>query len=367
LSKDIPEPKETKNMSEVQNNEEIVENLLKTQGDPESLTEEQLDIYLEKAPTYEFEETQPEEPSPPVEPEIPEKETTAIDDSSIPEFDKHKEHRDALQELNKYKQLYKDRDSKINKMKEDPDFAKKQLGIESEVTVDPDKDYLDDRFLAEMKSELDSLKQWKQDREQEDVKTRAELEREKEQLGLFGEIQQVQGQFPSLKTSENFQSINDKYIEWQGNVQSAGLDTDRYFNDEAYKKALDAKGYKLGVVDADVPKMLDIYSVYENYKKEKDGGYNTSFTRALRNSDVYEKASKSKYGSHQLADDDALNAAIEQRASEPDILDTGSAPTGSMDLGDVVNEMEILVSKTRKSPADMKRIVELETIMEQFM
>jgi len=358
-------------MSEVQKDktdEDIVMELLQNQGDSESLTEEQLDLYLDKAPTYDFEEEKPDEPEAPSEPEIPEIEPKVnVEDDDIPAFDKHKEYRDALQEANKYKQLYKDRDGKINKMKEDPEFAKKQLGIETAVTVDPDKDYLDDAFLAEMKHELDSLKQWKQEREEKDVKTRQQLEQEKEQLGLFGEIQQVQGQFPSLKTSESFQDINGKYIEWQGGVQSAGLDVDRYFNDEKYKKALDAKGYKLQVSDADIPKMLDVYSVYESYKEEKNGGYNTSFARALRNSDVYEKATKSKYGGHRLQDDDALNKAIEERALEPTLLDSSAAPTGTASLDDVVNEMEVLVNKTRKSAADNARITELENIMEQYM
>ena len=358
-------------MSEVQSktNEEVVKEFLAGQREADSLTEEQLDLAL--TGNYEFEETEETEEQLPVEEpskevEQPKEEEPLPIEKDIPEFDKHKEYKEMLARANKYEQLYNDRENKLKKMKEDPEFAKKQLGLASEVKVDENFDYLDDKYLATLKHELDELKKWKRNYEDELNKTRYETEKQKEQFNLFSEIQEIQDEFPLLKTSESFKSIDEKFVKWQSNVISAGLDPDKYLSDKEYKKQLDSKGYTLNVKDSDIPKVLDIYNVYSEYKKEKESGYSTSFKRALKVSEVYDKAIRHKYAGRQIADDDAINEAIERRSSEPVLLDSSNVQTGSMDFADVVNELEILSGKTQKSPSDRKRIAELDRIMEQY-
>lgn len=349
-------------MSEVQSktDEEVVKEFLAGQRDAESLTEEQLDLAL--TGNYEFEEIEETEEQPPVEEtseevEEPKEEEPLPIEKDIPEFDKHKEYREVLARANRYEQLYKDREDKLKKL---------ESQTVKEVKVDENVDYLDDKYLATLRHELDELKEWKKNYEEELNKTRYETEKQKEQFNLFSEIQDIQNEFPILKTSESFKSIDEKFVKWQSDVISAGLDPDKYLDNKEYKKLLDSKGYTLNVKESDIPKVLDIYEVYSNYKKEKESGYSTSFQRALKTSNVYDKAIKHKYAGRQLADDDAINEAIERRSSEPVLLDSSNVQTGSMDLADVVNELEILSGKTQKSPNDIKRIAELDRIMEQY-
>lgn len=354
-------------MSEVQKatDEEVVIDHLKNQRDTDSLTDSQLDLYLEMAPTFEFDEEQPA-PSEEQNETVEQEETDSVVNlDNIPEFDKHKEYQRVLAEKNKFEQIAKNEKDRFEKMKQDQEFAKKQLGLKTEIKVDPEKDYLDDQHQAKLEAKIEQLQAKLDSMEEETKTTQANLKAKEETLGLFGEIERVQNGFKALKTSEPFQSINDKLLEWKKHIISAGLDEDRYYSDKEYRKALDAKGYKLDVKEQDIPKMLKIYDIHSSYKKEKEQGYNTSFERAFRTSNVFEEVAKSQFGGHLQADDDALNAAIERRASEPQILNTGSAPAESAELGDLINEQTILVNKTRLSPADERRLSEIEKAIEQ--
>jgi len=87
--------------------------------------------------------------------------------------------------------------------------------------------------------------------------------------------------------------------------------------------------------------MLDIYSVYANYKKEKESGYATSFKRALKTSDVFDRVVKSKYSGRVDGDDDAINRAIEGKMSEPVFIDGASNAQSNIDIGDIISELEI--------------------------
>jgi hypothetical protein len=356
-------------MSEVQKDqktdEEIVQGYLQEgREDLSALSDQQLDLYLNMAreyePTEQEQPTQIEEPTEGQEQPIP-----AIEDS-IPEFDKHKEYRDTLARANRFEQLYKDRESKIEKMKEDPEFAKKQLGFQEEVKVDENKDYLDDKYLATLEREISDLKEWKTTYEAEHQRTQKEIEAEKQQLSMFSEIQKLQGEYSGLKTSESFQSIDSKVTDWKGGLISAGLDPNKYLTDKEYKATLDAKGYKLNVKEADIPKLMNVYKVYSNYLKEQDAGYNTSIERSFRTSEVFEEVLKSQYGTHQQADDDAINAAIEQRAKEPSILNTGSAPASSEGMMDLIKEQGVLIDKTQRTDSDNRRLDELDRLLAQY-
>jgi len=353
-------------MSEVQKDnqtdEEIVQSYL-TEGreDLSALSDHQLDLYLSMA--REFEPQSEEQPTTTEEPKEEQEQEIPSIDENIPEFDKHKEYRDALARANRYEQLYKDRESKLEKMKEDPEFAKKQLGFQNEVEVDPDKDYLDDKYLAALEKEIKDLKEWRNAYEEEHQKTRKEIEAEKQQLSMFGEIQRLQGEYSGLKTSESFQSIDSKVTDWKALLVQRGLDPTRYLNDEAYKKSLDSKGYKLDVKESDIPKVKNIYKVYSNYLKEQESGYNTSIERSFRTSEVFEEVLKSQYGSRQQADDDAINAAIEQRALEPSILNIGSAPSQSEGIMDLIREQTELLNLTRRSDAQNRRLDELDKLL----
>lgn len=353
-------------MSEVQKDitdEEMVKSFLSEgREDLDSLSDTQLDLYLSMAGSYEPEEKeQPEEVE-----EVKQEESKLPIDDDIPEFDKHKEYRDMLARANKYEQLYKDREDKLKKMKEDPEFAKKQLGFKQEVKVDENKDYLDDKYLATLEQEIAELKEWRRNYEEENSKSREQLAKEKEQLEIFTEINRLQSEYNGLKTSESFQSIDSKVTEWKGNLISAGLDPNRYLSDKDYKATLDAKGYKLNVKESDIPKMLNIYKVYRNYSEEKDAGYNTSIERSFMTSDVFKEVMKSQFGGHQQADDDAINAAIEQRSKEVSILNTGSAPSSSEGVMELVKEQSDLLNVTSRSNAQNRRLEELDKLLEPY-
>ena len=364
-------------MSEVQKaNEEAVRKYLDgdlTEEALANLTEDQIALAVEMADNGSFDtienEAPPVEPTPPKDPEPPKIEE-AVDGSNIIPIGENEKMRDALATANTEKQLRENRDKELQRLKDDPAYRNKYFGIEASNTIDPDKDYLADEHLRKIDSqgdEINELLQWKTDREAKDAATDAKTKTKNEQLGLFGEIQQIQEDFPTLKTSESFQEIDTKFIKWQNKAMGAGVDTDKYLADEAYKTMVDGKGYKLDVSTKDMNVASKLYKINSQYIKEKKANYNTSFNTALKNSGMYEGLMEAKFGGHNLANDDAINKAIAENSQEPQIMNTGGAPTVTSDIEGIVQEMTMLSTKTHLSPEDNKRLHELDKIYQTFL
>jgi hypothetical protein len=356
-------------MNEIQNTEEndkAINEYLNGQRDLDSLTEDQVDIAVER----EFEKAEAETANVSTEqPVIEDNKTEETKDdltASIAPADQNAKLAEALARANKAEQLYKDRESKLKSLKEDPSYRTKFFGEEIKTEIDPNKDYLDDEYLAQvdtMRKELDNLKKAQTEREARDLEFQQSNQVKQEQLGLFEEISKLQGDYPQLKTNESFQSIDSKFANWTGSATNAGVDTDKYFKDAEYRKAVDGKGYKLDISDADMDKAYKIYDVFDQYKKEKDSGYKTSLKRVLKDSPIYEKLVASKYGASELANDDALEKKIAERSTEPTILNTGNAPASNNSIDAIVVEMESLALLTAPTQKQNARYLELDNLL----
>ena len=317
----------------------------------DDLTEEQVELAVDMQ--YERENGD-------VEPEIPEEKQEPEVKEELPIDDRDQRLAEALAEKNRVNQLLKDREKKLEDLKTDEDFRNRYLGIETEVKVDNEKDYLDDKFQAEQAAKIAVLQAKDAEREKERQEEKEELARERAQLDTFREIGDLQDSHNSLKTSESFQKIDRKFIDWKTRAIAAGVEEDKYYSDAEYRKQKDKEGYKLNVSEKDRLKALKIYELYGKYKAEVDAGYNSSIDRVFRTSSDYQELMEAKLGSHRRADDDALNRLIDENSREVSLLDTGGAPAEEGDIGALLDEQDRLSRKTSLSPADKKRYFELD-------
>ena len=360
-------------MSEIQDNtnETVAKKYLAGEIELDSLTEDQVSLAAEMVENFseddveeEQEQTQESEISEPI------KESNSEEADKIIPFSEHLRLKEEMEEKNRYKQIAEDRERKLKSLKEDPNYLAKFLGKEIETKVDTNKDYLADEYLAQidtLKNKLEDIEKWKNDRENQETESQTRNKQKEEQLSLFDEIGRLQSEFPQLKTTESFQSIDTKFVQWQQSAIMAGVDVDEYMENAEYRKIFDAKGYKLNVDAKDLEKAIKIYDVHKQYKSEKESGYKTSLSRVFKDKPIYEEMIKSKYGSHQLADDDALAAKIRERSTEPQIMNSGNAPTSTGNLEALIAEMEVISLKTNPNQNDEKRYRELEKMLENLI
>jgi hypothetical protein len=349
-------------------NEEAVQKYFAGDLTVEDLTEEQVDLAADKelASLESGEDVgvkQPQEPEKieetQAQPELvePKEAVSTIEEDIVP-FSQHEKLRDTLAQANREKQLRENAEREIARLKAEAEKSK---------VNNDDRDLLDDDYLRKI-DKIDELEKKLLEREARDAEADEANRKTQEQLDLFGEIQKLQTDFPSLKTSENFQSIDSKFTAWQNLAKNGNVDVDKYLNDKAYRDVADSKGYKLDIAETDIPNMLTIYDTYSNYKTNKDAGYKTSLTREFKDSSTYEELMKAKYGSHQQADDDALAAKIKERSLEADIMAPGSnASAPSVEAYEAaIMEMEAITRMTVTTPAHEKRYAELEKMIEQL-
>jgi hypothetical protein len=321
----------------------------------DDLTEEQIELACEEQERL---QNEPEETPEKQEEEVEE----GVEGVKVEEktFDHHKKLADALAEANRYKQLNEDKERKLRDLKENEDFRNKYLGIETHPKVDRDRDYLDDEHQAKLEAKVEALEKREAEREERARKKSEELEIKEKQLQLFSEISNLQSAYKQLQTSESFQSIDKKFVEWQDVAEQNGVDVNQYLSDADYRKKKDTEGFKLNVSEKDLNKTLEIYNIYEQYNSEVKAGYKSSMERVFEGSSTYKELMKKKLTSHRQADDDALDRLIEERSKEVSLLDTGGAPADADDLGTLLDEQDALSRKTNMTPADKKRFHELD-------
>ncbi len=357
-------------MDEVQENnaidEEKIAQVLAGERSHSELTEAELDVAADRQETAlnGNEEEQSTET-------LDVEETTIVPvsmEDGINAIDKDKEIKTHLAEINRLKQIADDRDGKLKKAQSDPEFRRKLFGETDNVTVDENKDYLDDKYLATLEVKIEALERTAQERATREERSDKEIELKRTQLSLFEEINGLQGQYASLATSESFQSIDAKITTWQKTALENNVDVDKYVADAGYRKKADSLGHKINVSPEDLQKAWSIYDVYSDFKKEKEDGYKTSLSRVFKDSPVYDKLSKQKYASHIAADDDALEQLLRQREKEPMIMSPGSNnATPKVQAFEVaVMEMESIASKSFITEADNKRYTELERVVDSY-
>lgn len=289
-------------------------------------------------------------------------------EDGIDAVDKDEQIRELLANNNRLEQIANDREGKLKKAQEDPEFRKKLFGETDVVTIDENKDYLEDQHQAEMQARIDKLEAAAEDRATRDEKSDKEIELKQTQLGLFEEIGNLQGQYASLKTTESFQSIDKKVTAWQKIAIENKVDVDKYVADAEYRKLADSKGHKINVSVEDLQKAWDIYGVYSDYKKEKAEGFKSSLSRVFKEHPMYDKLAKQKYASHLAADDDALAEQLRQRETEPMIMSPGSnnATPDVKTFETAVMEMQAIASKVSTTAADEKRYQELQKVIDSY-
>jgi len=295
-------------------------------------------------------------------------EAPQVMEDGIEAIDKDQKIRELLAEKNRLEQIAKDREGKLKKAQEDPEFRKKLFGETETVTVDENKDYLDETYLATLEAKIDRLEKAANDRIARDEMSDAEIKLKTKQLKLFEEIGELQGQYGPLKTSESFQSIDKKVTAWQKTALENKVDVDRYVKDAEYRKLADSKGHKINVSVEDLQKAWNIYDIYSDYKKEEAEGYKTSLSRVFKDNPMYKQLEKEQYASHLVADDDALTEQLRQRASEPMIMSPGSnnATPSSKTFESAVLEMEAISLKVAPTAADNRRYDELLKVVESY-
>ncbi|MCP3681117.1 MAG: hypothetical protein GY861_00365 [bacterium] len=292
--------------------------------------------------------------------EEPETKQEPVDNVETKSLNHHQKLAEAMAEANRYKQLNEDKERKLNDLKENEEFRNKFLGIKTEVKVDNERDYLDDQHQATLEAKINALEE-REARREEEARTKAdELSRKEQQLGIFGEISNLQDTHKILKTTESFQSIDKKFVDWQAISKANGVDVDEYLANAEYKKQKDAEGFKLDVSQSDLNKAMKIYELHDQYNNEVNAGYKSSITRVFEGSSTYKEHVKNQYSSHRRADDDALNSLIEERSKEVSLLNTGGAPADAGDIGAMLDEQDRLSRKTVMTPEDKKRFNELD-------
>ncbi len=331
----------------------------------EDLTEEQIDLAADRelanleGGVQKVTQSDVEEPEEVIEPIEPPKEAVStIEEDAIIPLDHHQKLRDALAQANREKQLRENAQREIDRLK-----AETEKGS----TIDHDRDLLADDHLRKI-DKIDELERDLKEMKRKAREQEAETQTKNEQLGLFGEIQKLQSDFPILKTSESFQDIDSKFTTWQANAKAGNVNVDKYLKDLTYRAQADKAGHKLNISEQDLNNALKIYDVYSKYKAAKDENYNTSLAREFKDTTTYEELMKAKYSSHQQADDDALAEKIRERSTEAQIMSTGSnsAAPSIEAYESALMEMQIIASKTSTTAADEKRYAELEKMIEQL-
>jgi len=357
---------------EIQNtelNEENIAKVLAGEEDYSILTEAELDEAADRQYRAEQGEDVIEQKVEPT--ETPEEPQAPIEDdtSNIVPLNENERLRDALAEKHRLEQLLKDREDRIEKAKADPKMAEKLLGLKTEVIVDPEKDYLDDRNLAQMEAELNNLKQWREERERRDAERDAEIAHTQEKLNVFSEINSLQSEFQDLQTSKPFQKIDESFRNWQDTAIASNVDVDKFLSDDAYRKKAEEAGHKLNVSKEDLDKALKIWDLNSKYNAEKKQGYNTSLKHVFAKSPMYEQAVKAKYSKPLDAHDNAIAEKLREREAEPQILSPSSnagEAGGDEVLKTAIMGMEALSMKTSFGPADQKQWDEYQKIIDRY-
>lgn len=226
-------------------------------------------------------------------------------------------------ELNQAKQKEKTADDRLARFKTDETYREKELGIKKDYTYDKDRDQLDTEYLGKIEiqeQQIAELRQESQDRKQRDLDEDDRIAANKANDALFSDINKVQEEFPSLKTSIPFREFNEEYNTWSNRMSTSGKDVNKYMSDETYRNSVDAEGLAPNLQLNDISNGLSIYNGVHKMNEDIEAGYKSDFTRAFKETEAYKSAYNSKYRGPELADEQALNNRVNDINSQAQIM-----------------------------------------------
>lgn len=195
--------------------------------------------------------------------------------------------------------------------------------VKKAYTYDKNRDMLDDDYLGEIsisKQKIDALEAKLESWETKESEAESARVANKAHDDLFTEINALQEEFPTLKTSIPFRDFNTKYNTWNSRMQESGKDITKYMNDATYRAEVDATGLAPNLQLADISKGLDIFSGVHKMNEDKAAGFNSDFSRAFKDTKAYKSAYDSKYRGPELADERALNERVAEINSQATIM-----------------------------------------------
>jgi len=331
-----------------------------TNDDLNLLTEDQVELAMQGNPNTNTEAVD----APTAEPEVKPEATPEVVVAPPQEDNKDILLKNAYEELNKAKQEA----ANFERMKTDPAYRNKKLGIEEEVKVDENKDYLADEYHATQEHELNKLKQWKAEQEAETAKRSAEnADRTAKQKqddtvdDVFREINALGEKFPSLKTSIAFREVDTEYSRWQKEV---GADkVIEYINNPDARANITAP--KLSMDDLNKAKKL--YDAHDKYQEQAEvlkEGITPSFEKAFKDTPHYEEAMKLKYGGTSVSNEEALNQRVAQINAAPTTLSTTTGDVGTDDAAQMMADLDRLDTTTLGRPLNAAEEARFKQIME---
>lgn len=227
-------------------------------------------------------------------------------------------------ELNTYKQKLtsaeRRQEEHERKLREDPIYREayfKELGIKNESqrpTIETEiDDVYDEQALLSMREEqkrlreeLDQFKQSKQ----------AEIESERRKMELdrtFRNIEELQNEFPDLKTTKSFKEMNDEYVAFSGQIGLSNVD--RVMSDPNYRQELQSQGI---AIPQELDKTIKILKVN---KTKQESGYPTLRSAYLDTNDfrasLQQQQQSSQQTVYQNGMDMVVNKVNELNSSQP--------------------------------------------------
>jgi hypothetical protein len=255
------------------------------------------------------------------------------------------------------------------KLKTDPIYRQKWMEQELGLSVAPQQpsykpstpeEYLTDEHLGKvdlLRQEIEELKLREAKKAEAEIAHFKRLQEEEKFSNEMRQIETLQAEIPSLKTSKPFRELNSEFIAWK---QSLGADNvNKYLADPAFKKQCDAQGY---TAPAELDKVIKILTVHHKYSSE---GY-PSLRSAFRDSRYFDETISTRHQpSAAQQSSDAVRKKLEQIQQEPKIMNhmaaqdpmnqTGMGPGGMTE--DQMYQFELSIKKqARPMTAEQKAI-----------
>lgn len=307
-------------IQESEKNNIAVDSYFKGDTDAGTLTEEQLEMAMERK--YSNNEEAPQVPvvEKPTEPVVQGKTQAELATEVDPQ---HEAIRKLQVELNQANQREKTATDRYTRIKTDETYRDKELGVKKTYTVDKNQDMLDDDYLKEIgisKQKIDTLEAKIDAWETKELEASDAKAANKANDDLFGDINRMQEEFPSLKTSIPFRDFNDEYNSWNNRMSQAGKDINRYMEDETYRATVDSEGLAPNLQLNDIKSGLTIYSGVNKMNEEIKAGYKSDFSHAFKDTTAYKSVYDAKYRGAELANEQALNSRVDEINSQAQIM-----------------------------------------------
>ena len=325
--------------NEIQESEDqkAVDQYLRQERSLDDLTLEQMEIAMQQQLNQ---DSKPPETA--VEPEqVSQVQTQA--EKAIDVDPMHEKLREMQVQLNQAKQKERTASDRYNRMKTDEVYRNKELGVEKSYTYDKNQDMLDDEYLGQIeiqKQQIAELTRVNQERAQRDLEEDNRVTANKANDALFNDINRMQEEYPSLKTSLPFREFNDKYNSWNNKMSQSGKDINKYMTDETYRNAVDSEGLAPDLQLNDINVGLDIFSGVHKMNEEIEAGYKSDFAHAFKETKAYKSAYDSRFRGPELANEQALNNRVNEINSQAQILRPNEGSVGADTQMSLLQELD---------------------------